>query len=325
MIMNNYEGMVESTHCSTCECEGCSGSRRIPSTPPAPALHEEVAEGEREGGVETFEVPFVPLEGDLEVISDDEDVMIEEDGVVVDEGDAAEVEKLEVEGEGDVPREEVVLDEGDVKWDGGDRRMMEYVAEDMEKGGEGNDGQENFLWNQRLMVARFWRTQVDAYEGRILNLEKKLGSVSDGLKAAKRIAEEEAEEVDRLRKLYMDKISEAERLRETIADLVGQNCDLETKDQLRRRNNKRKIQEMKKELEVERKQSRNLENELSSTRRRLLTFTRRSVPRKSTRLIRRIDSYEDGTESTVSVGRATDSEDNETTRMSKLINVMNNF
>ena len=123
----------------------------------------------------------------------------------------------------------------------------------------------------------------------------------------------------------MDKISEAERLRETIADLVGQNCDLETKDQLRRRNNKRKIQEMKKELEVERKQSRNLENELSSTRRPLLTFTRWSVPRESTRLIRRIDSYEDGTESTVSVGRATGSEDNETTRMNKLIKVMNNF
>ena len=144
-----------------------------------------MAEGEREGGVETFEVLFVPLEGDLEVISDDEDVVIEEDVVVVDEGDAAEVEKLEVEGEGDVPREEVVLDEGDVKWDGGDRRMMEYVAEDMEKDGEGNDGQENFLWNQRLTVVRFWRTQVDAYEGRILNLEKSWGLLVTGLRQRK--------------------------------------------------------------------------------------------------------------------------------------------
>ena len=123
----------------------------------------------------------------------------------------------------------------------------------------------------------------------------------------------------------MDKISEAERLKETIADLVGQNCDLETKDQLRRCNNKRKIQKMKKELEVERKRSRNLEDEVSSTRRRLLTFTRRSVPRKSTRLIRRINSYEDGTESSVSVERATGSEDDENTRMNKLITVMTTF
>ena len=159
------------------------------------------------------------------------------------------------------------------------------MAEDLEKDGEGNDGQENFLWNQRLTVARFWRTQVDAYEGKILDLEKKLGSVSDGFKAAKMVAEEETEEVERLRRLYMDKISEAERLMETIADLVGQNCDLEMRDQVRRRNNKRRLQEVRKDLEDEKTQNQNLEEELSITRKRLLRFMRRSVPRKASRLI----------------------------------------
>ena len=196
-----------------------------------------MAEGEREGGVETAEVNFVPLENDFGndfgvfsgADTDYDDVVVEDEGDVV------------AEAEGDVPREEVVLDEGDVKWDGGDRRMMEYVAEDMEKDAEGNDGQENFLWNQRYTVARFWRTQVDAYEGRIWDLEKKVQVVSDGFKAAKRVAEEETAEVERLRKVYMEKISEAERLKETVADLVEQNCELETKDEVRRRNIKRRI------------------------------------------------------------------------------------
>ena len=225
--------------------------------------HEGVAEGEREGGVETAEVNFVPLEGDLGVSNDDV--------VVLNEGDAVGVEKLEGEKN------------DDVEWDGGDMRMMGYVSEDLEKYGEGDE--EKILWNQRLTVAKFWRTQVDTYEARIVKLEKKVHFVSDGFKAAKRVAEEETAEVEQLRKLYMDKISEAERLTETVADLEGQNCDLEMRDQVRRQNNKRRVQELKKELEDERRRSMNLEEEVSATRKRLLTFTRQLVPCKARRLI----------------------------------------
>ena len=209
--------------------------------------------------------------------------------MVLDEGDAAGVEKFEDE-------------ENDVEWDGDklDRRTIDYVVEDLEKDGEGNDGQENFLWNQRVTVVRLWRTQVDAYEGRILDLEKKLGSVSDGFKAAKRVAEEETAEVERLRKVYMEKISEAERLKETVADLVERNWELEMADQTRKRNSKRRVQELRKNLDMERRHNATLEKQLSNTRKKLLTFTRRSVPcRGRRRLIRRIDSYEDGTESSV--------------------------
>ena len=309
-----------------------SRRRFVPPTPPAPSLHAGVAEGEREDvGVETAEVNFVPLEDDFGVFSgadtDYDDVVIEDEGdvvVVEDEGDMVVVEdegNVVVEAEGDVPR----LDEGDVQWDSEDRRLMEYVAEDMEKD---DDGQEdNFLWNQRFTVARFWRTQVHAYEGRILDLEKRLGSVSDGFKAAKRVAEEETAEVERLRKRYMEKISEVERLKETVADLVEQNCELETTDGVRRRNNKRRIQEIRKELDSERKRNQNLEEELWVTRKRLLTFTRCSVPRRMTRrLIRRVDSYEDGgEESSVSLERLKSDEDNEDVRMNKLIKIMDNF
>ena len=289
---------------------------------------ESVVDGGEEVGVETAEVNFVPLEddndfgvfsgGEESYYSDvepvpvvlEEEVQIEDEGDVVVRNDDEGVEKLE--------------DEDDVvDWNGGDRRMMNRVAEDLERDDGGRE--ERFLRDQRFTIARFWREQVDAYEGRIADLERRLGNVSDGFRAAKRIADEETEEVTRLRRLYMDKISEAERLRETIADMVSRNCELEEKDRVRRRNNKRKLQVVQKDLEDERKRKRNLEEELRVTRRRLLTFTRRSVPRKSNRLVRRIDSYEDGTESSMSVERDSSSEDNEENRLIKLINVMDNF
>ena len=192
---------------------------------------------------DTAEVKFVPLEeDDFGVFSGGEEsyysdvepvpVVLEEEVEIEDEGDVVVVlnddegvEKLE--------------DEDVVDWNGGDRRMMNRVAEDLERADCGRE--ENFLRDQRFTVARFWRGQVDAYEGKIVELERRLANVTDGFKAAKRIAEVETDEVERLRKLYMDKISEAERLKETVADLVGQTCDLERKDQLRRKNNKRRL------------------------------------------------------------------------------------
>ena len=277
--------------------------------------------------VETAEVNFVPLEddndfgvfsgGEESYYSDvepvpvvlEEEVQIEDEGDVVVLNDDEGVEKLE--------------DEDVVDWNGGDRRRMNRVAEDVERDDGGRE--ENFLRDQRFTVARFWRGQVDAYEGKILELERRLVNVTDGFKAAKRLADVETDEVERLRKLYMEKISEAERLKETVADLVGQTCDLERKDQVRKRNNKRTVQGLRKELETERKRNQNLEEELSSTRKRLLTFTRRSVPRAVRRVVRRIDSYEDGEESSVSAERTSSDEDTEQCRMNKLIRIMDDF
>ena len=281
--------------------------------------------GEGDDGVETCEVNFVPLEDDFGVFSGGEESYysdVEPVPVVL-------KEKVEIEDEGDVvvlnddEGVEKLEDEDVVDWNGGDRRMMNRVAEDVERDDGGRE--EQFLRDQRFTIARFWREQVDAYEGKIVDLERRLVNVTGGFKAAKRLVEVETDEVERLRKLYMDTISEAERLKETVADLVGQTCDLERKDQLRRRNNKRRLQEVQKELDEERKRTRNLEEELSVTRKRLLTFTRRSVPRKSIRLVRRIDSYEDGEESLVSAERTSSDEDNEQCRMNKLINIMDSF
>ena len=175
----------------------------------------------RDDEVETCEVKFVPLEDDFGVFSGGEESYysdVEPVPVVLEE-------KVEIEDEGDV----VVLaddegvdeleDEDVVDWNGGDRRMMNRVAEAVERDDAGRE--EKFLRDRRFTIARFWREQVDAYEGRIVDLERKLDTVKDGFKAAKRIAEEETDEVGRLRKLYMDKISEAERLKETVADMIS--------------------------------------------------------------------------------------------------------
>ena len=182
--MNNEAMKVdggEESHCSTCKCGGCSASqvsRFVPSTPPAPPLHERVAEGEREDEdvvvkagegddeVETCEVNFVPVEDDFGVFSGVEDDDVSEYSEV--EPVPVVDEMVEVEDEGDVVAGVEKL---------GDRWMMDRVAGNLERDGEGNDdGQEGrFLWNQRITVARLWRTQVDAYEGRIRDLEKWLG------------------------------------------------------------------------------------------------------------------------------------------------------
>ena len=50
---------------------------------------------------------------------------------------------------------------------------------------------------------------------------------------------------------------------------------------------------------------------------------RQLVPRRGKkRLLRRIDSYEDGEESSVSLERSTSSEDNEDSEINKLIKIM---
>ena len=277
----------------------------------------------RDDEVKTCEVKFVPLEdavedNDFGVFSGGEESYYSDNEplpVVLEEG-----EKVEVQDEGDAAVENNVVVIGD-------RDMMHRVADDVLKDDEGNDGgRERFnMWNQRVTVARFWRTQVDAYEDRIVELEKKVSVVTDGFKAAKRVAEKETDEVERLRRLYMDKISETERLKETIADLISQNCELERADIVRKRNNKRTVQGLRKEVEDERQRTRNLEEELSVTRKRLLRFTRRSVPRVARRVVRRVDSYEDGEESSISVERSTSDEDNEDTRVNKLIRIMDNI
>ena len=293
--------------------------------------------------VETYEVNFVPAgmeaeDNDFGVFSgvDDGEYYTDVEPVPVGiEGG----EKIEVEAEGDVVKE-VPEDEGDddvVIEDEGesrqgyndwqkrtmDKRKIEEVYGDMDSCGSGET--KRFVWDQRFKAAKFWKGQVDVYEGKIDELMKKLDEVREGFMAAKRLEAYQASEVKRLRKINLDRLSDVERLRERCHRLAEINAREERKYQASRRNSRLRAQELRKELETERQRNANLELEVSNTRKRLLTFTRRSVPRRARRVVRRIDSYEDGEESTVSVERSMDDEDNEDCRMNKLIKIMDDF
>ena len=290
----------------------------------------------RDGGdevAETCEVNFVLLENDFGVLSgvDDDEYYSDVEPVPV----VLEDEKIEVEAEGDV--KEVSEDEGDdvvIEDDDGegregytewqkrtmDKRKIEEVYGDMDSCGSGET--KKFVWDQRLKAAKFWKGQVDVYEGKIDELMKKLDEVREGFMAAKRMETYQASEVKRLRKINLDRISDVERMRERCHRLAEASSRDEMKYEASLRNKRLRIQELRKELETERRRNANLELELSNTRKRLLTFTRRSVPRRNQkRLIRRINSYEDGDETTISLEQS--SCENEEKNIRKLIDIMN--
>ena len=279
--------------------------------------------------VETAEVKFVPLEDDFGVCSGgecEEYSDVEPVPVVLEE-------KVEVEAEGDGKDDDE--DDGVIEEDDGRGCYNEWLKRDMDKRKieevyEGMDscsseGTQKFIWDERLKAAKFWRGQVDVYEGKIVELKEKLDVVSEGFMAARRMEAYQASEVKRLVKINLDRISDVERMRERCHRLAEANCREEMKYEASRRTSRLRVQELRKELETERRRNANLELELSNTRKRLLTFTRRSVPRRARRVVRRIDSYEDGEESTVSVERTMSDEDNEDTRVNKLIRIMDDF
>ena len=272
--------------------------------------------------METCEVNFVPLEqDDFGVFSG-----AESDYDVV------------VEAEGDVPRDDVVIEDDvrveeleDEDEDRGcynewqkrntDKRKIEEVYDDI--GGCSTDGTQKFVWDQRLKAAKFWKGQVEVYEGKIIELKEKLDEVTEGFMAAKRLEAYQASEVKRLVKINLDRISDVERWWERCHKLAEVNCREEMKYEAAKTNKILRMQEIKKELEEEKRRSANLELELSNTRKRLLTCTRRSIPRRNkVRVVRRVNSYEDEQDSTVSF-ELSSSEDKQK-NINKPIDIMHN-
>ena len=236
--------------------------------------------------VETAEVKFVPLEDDFGVFSGGESEYsdVKPVPVVLDD-------KIEVEAEGDGNDDDegdVVIEEDDGRegyneWQKQtmDKRKIEEVYEGMDSCSSENT--KKFIWDERLKAAKFWRGQVDVYEGKIAELTEKLDEVREGFMAARRLEAYQASEVKRLRKINLDRISDVERMRERCHRLAEVNCREERKYEALRRNKRLRIEELQKELETERRRNANLELELSNTRKRLLVFTRRSIPRRAVR------------------------------------------
>ena len=202
-----------------------------------------------------------------------------------------------------------------------DKRKIEEVYDDI--AGCSSDGTQKFVWDQRLKAAKFWKGRVEVYEGKIFELKEKLDEVMEGFMAVKRLEAYQASEVKRLVKINLDRISDVERWRERCHKLAETNCREEMKYEAARRNKRLRIQELKKELEAERRRNTNLELELSNTRKRLLTFMRRSIPRRNkAKVVRQVNSYEDEEKSTVSIELS--SSEDEQKNINKLIDIMHN-
>ena len=275
---------------------------------------------------ETCEVKFVEDDFECEEYSDVEPVP-----VVVEE----EEEKVEVEAEGDVKGfvpevieigEDDEDDEDDVDVElerkMADRRKMQRVYQSLGDEDE-DDGLEEFMRSRRTKAAKFWMSQVKGYESKIDELRKELAFVKEGFRAAKRTADRQKEDVDKLVEANTQLQDDNWMLHERITNLVEENTRREMVMEASQRKKRQRVQELRKEVEEEKKRRRNVEEELQATRKRLWRFTRRSVPRKSNRMVRRVDSYEDGEESSSVSVEGHSSSDDEQKRLVKLIHIMN--
>ena len=251
-------------------------------------------------------------------------------------------EKVEVEAEGDVKEgaagipevieikddedDEDDEDDVDVEFENkmADKRKMQRVYQSLgDEDDDEDDGLEEFMSSSRMKAAKFWVGQVKSYESKIDDLRKELAFVRDGFRAAKRMVDRQKEDLNRIVEVNRTVQDENWTLHERLTKLVEDNRR-EMAFAARQRSKRQRIQELRKEVDEEKKRRRNVELELEATRKRLWMFTRRSVPRKSNRLIRRVDSYEDGEESSSVSVEGQSSSDEEQKRLVKPINIMNN-
>ena len=281
--------------------------------------------------VESCEVKFVPLEDDFGVFSGGEEesyysdiepvpVVLEEKVEVQDEGDVKEVIEIGDDDEDD--------DEVDAEFERkmADRRTIQRVYQGVGEEDEADDGLEEFIRTTRMKSVKFWVGQVKKYESKIDELKRELVFVKGGFRAAKRMVDRQKEDLDGIIETNTKLQDENWTLQERNQQLQDENARIEMTVLARQRNKRQRIEELRREVEDEKRRRRNVEEELSITQKRLLMFTRRSVPRKSNRLVRRVDSYEEeGEESTVSLERSSSDEDNENSRLKKLIKIMDNF
>jgi len=171
-----------------------------------------------------------------------------------------------------------------------------------------------YMDSNRLNATQFWRGQILKYEAKITSLFKDLSKYADGILAAKRRIDYDAHEIARLRELAMTKTKESnDKDKEIykIAKDMGRQALRHSNELEKQRNT---ISTFKKRLQDERKKSATLEKELQFTRKRLLTHTRRSVPRRCKRVRRRID-YDDESSITAGSNSDTDVENEENTNV----------
>ena len=145
---------------------------------------------------------------------------------------------------------------------------------------------------------------------------------AEAIQAAKRRMEYDAMEINRLKDLTMIKTEETNKKEECIYNMASDMGRLALRHNTIYDRQLQTIRILRQRLTNEQKKTESLEEELRFTRKRLLTFTRRSVPRRCKRVRRRIDYDEESTITADSTSE-TDYEDEESTNI-RLINIMDN-
>ena len=164
-----------------------------------------------------------------------------------------------------------------------------------------------FMDNERYKAAKFWKDQIQTYESRISTMFKQISTFESVIKAAKRRQDYDKHEINRLRELCMTKTAEVNKKDAKIYKMAEEMGHQALRYNDINEHQQNTIRDLKDKLFAQRKRSAHLEEELQVTRKRLLTHTRRSIPRRSKRARRRIIE-DDGNESTITAGSGSDTE-----------------
>ena len=338
-----------SLHDSTCQCEGCVEKRLADREF---TIGANPFSTERDVGFKKDDEDLIILDSDVESVSDifdihDDPPSTSDDGYCDDGNDDEDTysvfspkpctidDQAELVGglddieEEDTPPTKVedTINDAPIEASKKDGKLVEECVELAEDEGHESIKMTNlntFLDNERFNAARFWKDQIEKYESQMMKMFKQLSKYTEGIRAAKRRMDYDAYEIRRLRDLVMDKTKEANDKDERIYQLTDAMCLMEHGYQRRERRKQQAFNELTKQLDTQLKVNDKLKEELKSTRERLNTFTRRSVPRRQKRLRRRVATYDDGDEeSSVTLGSCSETEfEDDDTRTSKLVRIM---
>ena len=127
-------------------------------------------------------------------------------------------------------------------------------------------------------------------ENKLRTMFKQMTNYIEVVQAAKRRIDYDAIEITRLRDLCMAKTEETNRKDEELYNMANNMGQLALRHHRTSDRQLESIHTLRQRLQEEQQKTHSVEEELRFTRKRLLTFTRRSVPRKCKRVRRRIES-----------------------------------
>ena len=292
-----------SLHDSTCQCEGCVEKRLAAQEF---SLTTENQLGERDYGFNAGDEGGPDAPGEIIVLTDDDDDgrgsvsdifdmyndEPSDDAGYCDDGEDSEdaysvfspkpcSSDEEWDSEDDIELEDTPFEnritDASIEASKRDEQIINNCAETVEEHGHSTVQQKEL------------DTFMNTYDSKMMSLFKQVSKYADGIRAAKRRLDYDTAEIQRLRDLCMDKTAEVNRKDKELYKMAKEMGRLALKHDQILDHQRETIQRLKQHLADERKKTQTLEEELHFTRKRLLTHTRRSVPRKCKRVRRHID------------------------------------